>query len=386
MVIMCAVALAAAATLVAGAAAGSEATSAGSYKLVGKWGKVGTGNGQFGNNAFGLATDKSGRVYVADSDNHRVQIFSASGAFQGKISFDTAQLVQDVAIDPEGNVWTTENQAGRVQRRTRGGNALTSVETPKLALGVGVDADGNVYAATGGDNVYAVVRFDKSGASWQSAKTWGGFQAPHDVEASADGTIYVSDNRALSVKRFTKDGKLLKTFKAGPASPIGIGVDLDCNLWVTNISGRRLDRYSPSGRRLGSVSGGDLIGQDVAIGPKGDLYAYDSGTRSVWRFAEDRSKPAAANVPGTITVSGGVAKIAYTLGGVACPSVVRATATLTGPGISGKAAGLKLKAGAKNTIQMKLSKAASGKATFRIVLKTNGRPTTEARSVTLVRR
>ncbi len=101
------------------------------------------------------------------------------------------------------------------------------------------------------------------------------------------------------------------------------------------------------------------------------------------RFAEDKSKPGTANVPGTIAVSGGTAKIAYTLSGVACPAEVGATATLTGPGISGKAAGLKLKAGAKNTITMKVSKAASGKATFKIVLKTNGRPTTETKSVTV---
>jgi hypothetical protein len=75
--------------------------------------------------------------------------------------------------------------------------------------------------------------------------------------------------------------------------------------------------------------------------------------------------------------------IAYTLSGVACPAEVGATATLTGAGISGKAAGLKLKAGAKNTITMKMSKAASGKATFKIVLKTNGRPTTETKGVTV---
>jgi hypothetical protein len=87
-----------------------------------------------------------------------------------------------------------------------------------------------------------------------------------------------------------------------------------------------------------------------------------------------------------VTVSGGTAKIAYTLTGVACPEVVNATATLSGPGIAGKAAGLKLKAGAKNTITMKMSKAASGKATFRIVLKTNGRPTTETKSVTVTAR
>ncbi len=82
-------------------------------------------------------------------------------------------------------------------------------------------------------------------------------------------------------------------------------------------------------------------------------------------------------------MSGGTAKIAYTLSGVACPSEVGATATLTGAGISGKAAGLKLKAGAKNTITMKMSKVGSGRATFKIVLKTNGRPTTETKSVTV---
>ena len=87
--------------------------------------------------------------------------------------------------------------------------------------------------------------------------------------------------------------------------------------------------------------------------------------------------------PGAITVSGRVARIPYTLSGVACPAQVSATATLSGPGIAGKAAGLKLKAGAKNTITMKLSKAKSGKATFTIVLATNGRPTTEKRSVTV---
>lgn len=77
------------------------------------------------------------------------------------------------------------------------------------------------------------------------------------------------------------------------------------------------------------------------------------------------ASPAAANVPCTIAVSGGSAKIVYTLSGVACPAEVGAVATVTGAGISGKAAGLKLKAGAKNTIQMNFSKAASGKARSR---------------------
>ena len=58
----------------------------------------------------------------------------------------------------------------------------------------------------------------------------------------------MSDNGSLTVKRFDANGRLLKAIKAGPSAPIGIGVDLDCNLWVTNISQRRVDKVSPSGR------------------------------------------------------------------------------------------------------------------------------------------
>jgi sugar lactone lactonase YvrE len=378
-----AVALVAAATLVAGATARGEATTAGSgYKVVGKWGKLGAGNGQFGGNGLGLATAKNGDVYVADSDNRRIQRFSASGAFKGKIAL--GEFVPDVAVDADGNVWGTADTAAEARRFAPDGRSLGVVATPKQALGIGADPEGNIYVATSSDDVHVVIRYDKSAGGYVQGKSWGGFQVPGDVEVSADGTIWATDSTALTVKRFDASGKLLKTIKAGPSNPIGIAVDLDCNLWVTNIAQRRLDRFAPSGRPLGTVSSPDLIAQDVAVGPQGDVYAFDGGTRSIIHFAADRSKPATANVPGTLTATKGTVKIAYTLSGVACPSVVPATATLTGPGISGRAAGLKLKAGARNTISMKLSKAASGKATFRIVLRTNGRPTTESRTVSLV--
>ena len=253
---------------------------------------------------------------------------------------------------------------------------LLGNQDPELLQQLNAAVKGHAeYQATFGDATAAFLRRGSQDTGW------GGFQVPNDVEVSPDGTIWVSDNRALNVKRFDANGKLLKTIKAGPSAPLGIGVDLDCNVWVGNISQRRIDRLSPSGRLLGTAAAPDLIAQDVVVGPKGDVYAYDGSSHAVVRFAEDRAKPATANVPGAITVSGRVARIPYTLSGVACPAQVSATATLSGPGIAGKSAGLKLKAGARNTITMKLSKAASGKATFTIVLGTNGRPTTEKRSV-----
>jgi hypothetical protein len=179
------------------------------------------------------------------------------------------------------------------------------------------------------------------------------------------------------------DDKLVKTIKGGVSKPLGIGVDLDCNLWMTNIGQRNLTKVSPSGKVLGTVTGDDLIAQDVAVGPKGDLYAFDSAKHAIVRFAEDRSKPAAAVVGGSVTVANGKAKVKYTLSGVACPAQVSATASLSGA-VNGKT-GVKVAAG-KSTVLSIPARGSSGKAQFKIVLKTNGRPTTQVASVSVTAR
>ena len=44
------------------------------------WGESGTGPGQF-NIAHNIGTDSNGRVYLADRENHRVQVFDSNGTF-----------------------------------------------------------------------------------------------------------------------------------------------------------------------------------------------------------------------------------------------------------------------------------------------------------------
>ena len=102
-----------------------------------------------------------------------------------------------------------------------------------------------------------------------------------------------------------------------------------------------------------------------------------NGPYSVVRFAEDRGKPATAAVGG-VTVSGGKARVKYTLSGVACPAQIDGVASLSGA-VTGKAA-VKVAAG-KSTVLSIPVKGKSGAAQFKIVLKTNGRPTTQVASV-----
>jgi hypothetical protein len=50
-------------------------------KLLKTWGETGTGEGQF-NIVHNIVTDEDGWVYVADRENHRVQVFDGNGKYE----------------------------------------------------------------------------------------------------------------------------------------------------------------------------------------------------------------------------------------------------------------------------------------------------------------
>ena len=383
--------LSAFATFAVAATATNQTVQAGgpTYKVAGTFGKEGTGNGQFSSNVTGLATDKAGNVYVSDGNLQRIQAFSAKGAFLRNYALvDGGGITADVAVGPTGDVWGVTQTGAQVRRFPKAGGAPETLATPSSADGIAVDADGNVYVSSG---ITKVVRFDKTDTGWAPARTWvgSGFQWAIDVEASPDGTIYVADVKGAppNVKRYDASGKLLNKINmkmqatAGAGVQLGIGVDPDCNVWATNNAERNVMLYSPAGKLLATATSGDMLAKDIAVGPTGDLYLFEVYTKKIIRFALDRSKPAAAAVQGTIAVANHVAKVKFALPGVACPAQVDATASLTGKGISGSAH-VKVGAGKTTVIAIPV-KAAKGStsAQFKIVLKTNGRPTTQVTNV-----
>jgi sugar lactone lactonase YvrE len=366
------------------------------FKAVGKWGKDGTANSQFVN-ARGIAVDDAGSVYVADTDNKRVQAFTAKGAFLRKWGSEgdgNGQFMnaEDVDIAPDGTAWVADQGNERLQAFSATGSFETSISLPlgELPRAGGVAADGSVLAAANGDARSGFRRWVEKPTGWEAV---GGLMGAGDyradeVEGSPDGTIYLVTNNSgppydARIRRYSDDGKALGSFKRGDGTVnAGIGIDLDCNVWSPDIPNRRIVKYSPSGKLLATASVPDLIANDIAVGPTGDLYVMRQGPQSVVRFAEDKRKPATAGVPGTIAVVNGKAKVKFALPGVSCPAQLAGVATIKGKGVSGKAA-LKVAAGKTTVITMpvKAPKGTTTTATFSIVLKTNGRPTTQTKSV-----
>jgi DNA-binding beta-propeller fold protein YncE len=71
-----------------------------------------------------VALDKEGNVYVADTDNHRIQKFTAEGKFitewgefgeaPGRLSVPSG-----IAVDASGNVYVSDNHNHRIQKFAR---------------------------------------------------------------------------------------------------------------------------------------------------------------------------------------------------------------------------------------------------------------------------
>jgi len=87
--------------------------------FLGKWGSYGSSNGQF-NYPLGVAVAPDGTVYVADWGNHRIQRFSATGTFLGAWGASGSGDGQfntpgGVAVAPSGTVYVADRGHDRIQ-------------------------------------------------------------------------------------------------------------------------------------------------------------------------------------------------------------------------------------------------------------------------------
>jgi DNA-binding beta-propeller fold protein YncE len=134
------------------------------------WGEPGSGPGQF-NLPHGIAVDSHERVYVADRENSRVQIFSPRGEFLTEWTH-VARPMQ-VFIDAHDNVFVAEVgfRAGMFPWQTTPPNPVGG----RLSV---FNRNGELLTRWGGgDNPTAV----------------GDFFAPHDVWADSHGDLYVGE-------------------------------------------------------------------------------------------------------------------------------------------------------------------------------------------------
>lgn len=205
-------------------------------KLLRQWGSTGSGDGQM-DFPGGLAAGKAGEVYLADQTNRRVQVFDSQGRFLrkwGEYGLNPGQFggnvapksrvggPQFVAIDSEGNVFTTEASVGRVQKFTADGKLLLAWgsldDKPgcfggKLAamkanligpIGICVDARDRLWITAVSGRVQCFTRDGRylGGLGDQQGEATGQFSAPHGIAVNNQQELFVADTYNNRVQKF----------------------------------------------------------------------------------------------------------------------------------------------------------------------------------------
>ena len=132
------------------------------------WGESGTDPGQF-NIVHNIAVDADGWVYVADRENHRVQIFDDKGRFETQwVNLSRAACVA-IVDNGERLVYVGEYHCGI------GTNWMGTGLGPRVSV---LDGEGKVLARVG-DQTYG----DEPGR----------FYSPHGIAVDSRGDIYVAE-------------------------------------------------------------------------------------------------------------------------------------------------------------------------------------------------
>jgi len=132
--------------------------SAHGEKCLGSWGRLGDQPGEF-SRAEGLGIDTNGNIYVADSCNHRIQVFTGEGKFvrqYGRAGSKPGEFSYpyDIRLDAAGLQFICEFGNSRIQILDSHDQTLEILGEPGGAPGqfsnpwsIELDSKGNLYVA-----------------------------------------------------------------------------------------------------------------------------------------------------------------------------------------------------------------------------------------------
>ncbi|MCP1310834.1 fibronectin type III domain-containing protein [Paenibacillus tyrfis] len=293
-------------------------------------GGSGSGLGEFSNPSE-VAIDGSGNIYVADAGNHRIQKLtiatgvwsewkrSAGGAGSGLGEFNNPK---GVAVDGSGNVYVADSNNERVQKLDISSNSWSEwiyiggvigkgLGEFKYPNGVAVDSSGNVYVAADYGN-HRIQKLDASTRVWsewgksngQFGSGLGEFDGPTDVAVDSSGNVYVSDFYNHRVQKLTvATGAWSEWKKSGGGAgsglgqfnyPSGVAVDGDGNVYVADSGNNRIQRltsatgvwseWKKSGGGAGNGLGEFDYPTDVAVDRSGNVYVADMNNHRIQKL------------------------------------------------------------------------------------------------------
>jgi len=231
----------------------------------------------------GLATDKTGNLYVADTANSRVQVYAKGFKGTPKTVSDPGQFPAGVAVDSKGNlgvtnIISTSGGPGSVSFFTKGGTLIKTISNANWGRVYfdAFDDAGNLYidgTATSGAVLVGEILKGAKGSAITTLTTANAITFPGGVGVTTTDKIAIDDQSGFAVFTYNvpKKGSLgtpvSTTPLTGASDPVTFAfTSTNKDLWTADAGLANSGEYAypKGGSALHTISvGGQPIGAAV---------------------------------------------------------------------------------------------------------------------------
>jgi DNA-binding beta-propeller fold protein YncE len=235
--------------------------------------------------------DRCGGKTCVGSNLAPIQKFDATGKLLTSFGAGMVNWPHGLGIDPDGNVWVTDGQAGNGRGETAlkfspDGKLLMTIGKPGVAGGGNDELNGpsDVLVAPNGDIFIAdghgektndrIVKYSRDG---KFITTWGHhgsglgeFDVTHGLAMDSEGRLYVADRSNNRVQIFDQNGKFIAEWKQF-GRPSGVYVRNDILYVADSQSNEKVNPPFKQGIRIGSVKDGKVTAFIAALDPKMEM-------------------------------------------------------------------------------------------------------------------
>jgi len=220
---------------------------------------------------WSIAVDKNGFVYVADTWNHRIQKFNADGEFVAMWGThgvsETATGAEslfwgprDVAVDPGGSIYVSDTGNKRIQVFTPDGEYVTQwggkgtldgqLDEP---VGIAIAPSGTTYVADTWNQRIQVFDSQHFFIRKWGIDSWYGqsLQNKPYLALDAMGRVYATDPEGYRILVFDETGQFLASlgqyggYDQGFQLPAGIAIDPQGFIYVADTATDRVMKFAP---------------------------------------------------------------------------------------------------------------------------------------------
>lgn len=263
-----------------------------------KFGEYGDKEGQF-TEPSGVAVNANNDIVVADTNNHRIQIFDKDGRFKfkfgerGKRDGQFMYPNRVAVVKMTGDIIVTERSpTHQVQIYSSNGEFVRKFGANILQhpRGVTVDDKGRIIIVE--CKVMRVIIFDHMGNVLQKFGCSKHLEFPNGVVVNDKEEIFISDNRAHCVKVFNYQGVFLRQIGGEGITnyPIGVGINSNGEILVAdNHNNFNLTVFTQDGQLINALESKVKHAQcfDVALMDDGSIVLASKDYRLyVYRYMQ----------------------------------------------------------------------------------------------------